>query len=205
MAMTASDDIKRLCDLSGASYEKAGNVYESSGGDFYSALGKLRSEGFDGNGFAREQYTQNNSQQYSRRSTVGEKSIIDKFLESYLLINDKSRIPLFVAALVTIFGFQFVIPGALIALLCGVKFTLEGPLFDKADEPSSFSREYTDQGIAYEMPKREPEYEYARAGYSEAPKYNYNYDYSQNYDNQSENGGRYADYEHDISEEKGFF
>lgn len=232
--MSSSEDIKRLSDMSGASYDKAANVYESTNCDFYAALGKLRAEGFDGNGFAGEQYTQNgNTSRFSDND-----NILTRFYNSYISIRPKGRgayrFPLLIAALIVIFGFEVVIPAFVIALVCGVDFTLEGPLFGTAKpEPAAagagFSGQgYSDPGIAYEMPRRE--YEYAQGssyGSSQAPKYGYgNAQNGSSYQNAqgqgfgngyAQNNSSYGtgktpryeyqqnEYQRDISEEKGFF
>ncbi len=217
------DDINRLCQLSGASYEKAKKEYTDQGCDFYRALGVLQTQGFDGKGFDRRQdpgygRSGGTGSTYSYAGSYGGGSFaqrrarmmgrrrqgVENFLGSYLKINDL-RVPLILSVICLVFGFEILIPAAIIALICGVKFSFEGPLFDggstaafgtdafrkqaEAFGAEAFGNRQTtsapeaDKGVAYRMPPRY-EYESAYAGRGS-----------------SENSG----YERDISEEKGFF
>ena len=206
------DDINRLCQLSGASYEKAKKEYIESGEDLYKALGSLQAQGFDGKGFSRQQnsfapeasrenFRENFRERHSEAFEAG-KSGVEKFMASYLKVNDL-HVPLILAVLAVIFGFELIIPAVIIALICRVNFSFEGPLFDNGVAPafgtgsfssSSFGRSfrnkasysaprYEDRGVAYEMP----------------PKYEYDYAYTGNSTSSEKK------YERDISEEKGFF
>lgn len=114
-----NDDIIRLSRMTGASEAKARKVYEEANGDFYSALGRLQAEGFDGQGFTNP----------GPERTADNNNPVNKFLSSYVTLNTL-RLPLIVAALGIVFGFPYVVPIVIIAMICKVRFGFEGPIFD---------------------------------------------------------------------------
>ena len=158
--------------------------------------------GFSQNGFSRNGFAQNNfsrngySQKYfngadqnanKRRSTAERISdTFGRFMASYLAVNTL-RVPLLIALICFIAGFQIAIPAIIIAIICGVKMKFDGPLFSPDTDFSATQKDNAaaagnnstpEQGIPYQMPPKydQREYEYA-----------------------------YANYNNDVGEEKGFF
>ncbi len=145
--MSDMNDIKRICDLTGVSYDEAKEAYADAKGDYYLAVGNIQ--------------RRHNNNDSRRGSTAGNASNIQsdiqsgfaKFLSSELLIGkDKTfSIPLILAAIVAVFGFEIALPAAIIAFFCGVRFTFTGPLFRK-DVVLGFTNN--------SQPQKEPEVRY---------------------------------------------
>ena len=111
------DEIKRICELTGADYSQAEQAYRQANGDFYLAVGNLR----------------RNRKDEGNMNGSAVKSGFTKFLESSLVFGNKKTfsLPLIFAAAIALFGFEFAFPAFIIAFIAGVTFRLTGPLFSK--------------------------------------------------------------------------
>ena len=137
---------------------------------------------FSGNGFSQGGYSQkyfNGADQNAnkRRSTAERISdTFGRFMASYLAVNTL-RVPLLIALICFIAGFQIAIPAIIIAIICGVKMKFDGPLFSPDTDFSAAQKDNAaaarnnsapEQGIPYQMPPKydQREYEYAYANYN---------------------------------------
>ena len=212
--MSDLTEIKRISDMTGATFSDAKNAYYNANGDFSLAVSSISGGSY--------------SSASGTRVINDASSWFEKFLASEFTLFTKSdrsvSLPLIMAAVIGLVCIEFIIPVLLIAFLCGVGYKLHGPLFrndviislkgssDTVNTETARAYDYREefrkqearrkeqeaqraQSVRYEMP---PKYEYANVsqdrGYTrnETPQYRYD---------QSVSGSTRSD----PDEEKGFF